>query len=393
MPSRGTCQINGQAYAAGVRNPNDPSTCCNPDTSPNAWIPRFSDGGVYQFNSNSGPCSGIVAADIYRTGRLDLAVSCGIGTEELVILANQGGGLFQVSVLGPFPIDDRYGSGVLTAADLRKDGTIELIVNASQAIWIFDSRDASPEGGWPQPALFPTSQSGGVPVVGDFDGDGIPDIVLLSGTNGPYPCTQAFFKGESDGGLANALSGDTVECVLDATTASFTGDGKLDVALAGSLLETQLGRGNGTFSPPGVLGTMIPGTDTQGISHADLDGDGNEDLIVGSNDRFLTVFRGYGDGGFASGVDVPVVGAGAGRPTIADLDGDGRLDMSVGDYYEGEIGLVYQLPDGGFTPPVTLPAGQNPTDLVAVDLNGDLTTDIAVVDQKSAVYIYFNACP
>jgi hypothetical protein len=128
----------------------------------------------------------------------------------------------------------------------------------------------------------------------------------------------------------------------------------------------------------------------QGVARADIDGDGNEDLLVGRGD-FLAISYGCGDGGFLSEVDVPAA-AGNEHQVAADLDGDGRLDVIVTNF-SGQLGFVFQLADGGFAPPATFSMGTNLTYLVAADLDGDHGIDIAAVDLQGTAYLLFNACP
>ena len=73
---------------------------------------------------------------------------------------------------------------------------------------------------------------------------------------------------------------------------------------------------------------------------ADLDGDGDLDLLVGSDDRGVVLFRNEGtktEARFAEDtsfkVDVPPLAS----PAFGDLDGDGVLEMVVGNTGGGAV--------------------------------------------------------
>lgn len=138
----------------------------------------------------------------------------------------------------------------------------------------------------------------------------------------------------------------------------------------------------------------------------DLDGDGDLDLITGSDSGTLSTFQNGSNGAagaFAEmGSDNPfsVVAASGGRtsPALADLDGDGDLDLVVGDYYGG---LRYWRNDtaGGAPGATELTGGDNPFDGIDVgygsapaigDLDGDGDLDLVVGDAFGVLRVWRN---
>lgn len=80
--------------------------------------------------------------------------------------------------------------------------------------------------------------------------------------------------------------------------------------------------------------TLTGITDIHGLAAADIDGDGWSDVIVSESGSTTSVLRNLGSGGditpssFAAKVSIPVAGGSSGL-TIADLDGDGKQDIAA----------------------------------------------------------------
>ncbi len=115
-------------------------------------------------------------------------------------------------------------------------------------------------------------------------------------------------------------------------TGDFNHDGNPDLAIAGvggGPLEVQvfLGNGDGTFAAPV---SYDAGSAVAPLVAADVNGDGNVDLIVANLSNSVDVLLGNGDGTFQQAVNYPVAGAVAGI-TIGDFNGDGFPDIATTD--------------------------------------------------------------
>src|SRR5262249_42306772 len=114
-------------------------------------------------------------------------------------------------------------------------------------------------------------------VVGDFNGDGFPDVGTVTPTNGgdfgvflgsPNGLNFATFNQGIGSGATSAAAGD------------FNGDGKVDLAVAyhdAGTVGVVLGNGNGTFQTP-ALSTSNAGPLPVAVAVGDFNGDGKLDL-------------------------------------------------------------------------------------------------------------------
>ncbi len=137
---------------------------------------------------------------------------------------------------------------------------------------------------------------------------------------------------------------------------------------------------------------------TNAVVVADLDGDGNPDVITGNG-----LYRdGNSEAGYAS-ISLQTTPGTLGTPTrttvggdpaalaVGDLNGDGRPDLVVANAASGTISVLFQSPTHAFTLAATLSTGSlTPFDVAIGDLNQDAIPDIAVAtDGSNSAMIFF----
>jgi len=118
------------------------------------------------------------------------------------------------------------------------------------------------------------------------------------------------------------------------------------------------------------------GEDLKENALADLNGDGNLDLIEGGGVAALTVRLGNGDGTFRSPQNTTTVDAQLMK--VADLNGDGILDILSGDNIRGYSFLGRG--DGTFLAPRSFAFGTSTNDYTLDDVNGDGKVDLLIAD-------------
>lgn len=137
--------------------------------------------------------------------------------------------------------------------------------------------------------------------------------------------------------------------------------------------------------PTGLLAApykIAAGTNAHGVSAADMDGDGNLDLVVATTEaNAVVVLFGDGDGGFVAGGSY-ATGVHPKFATVADLNGDGNLDfVSANQDDAGGNDVSVYLGDGAgaFTLAGHFEACANPHEVAAGDFDEDGNPDLAVV--------------
>ena len=242
-------------------------------------------------------------------------------------------------------------------------------------------------------------------VVADFNLDGRLDVVKASGSNSKL----STFLGGVDGTFTSLSAQLDIETPLGLFQGDYDGDGKPDVAVvSGSLFSEPgvrifLGTGTGTFTAKPTL--LIPDI-VRAAAAGDFDSDGNLDLAIVTqtgNTSVLSALRGNGAGNLAiPNLVAPIVlpipaGSVVGDMQTADLNADGKLDVVMTVSNVGGVGLVVAVGDGRGLFSATANIGSqaplnNPGPRLALgDFNNDQRVDVAMFGYiRDAVTLWFN---
>ncbi len=244
----------------------------------------------------------------------------------------------------------------------------------------------------------------GLPAFADLDGDGDMDL-LVAETDGHFKyfqntgtATKPHFAAplENPFGLDTLLR-DTTSYVLFPAFADLDGDGDMDLLVGESDGSFEYFQNTGTPTKPHFAAPVknpfglhsIKGIAAPAL--VDLDGDGDMDLLVGEYDGVMEYFQNTGtptNPHFAAPVKNPFNLKSVyyyAFPAFADLDGDGDMDLLVGEYYGS---MEYFQNTGTKTQPKFAAMVKNPFGLESThsyfafpafaDLDGDGDMDLLV---------------
>ena len=302
-----------------------------------------------------------------------------------------------VSFGGQFPV----GNGPVSVAvgDFNGDGTPDVAV-ANEGSNTVSVLLGNGDGTF-QPALnFDTGGSGAVSVVvGDFNRDGAPDLavanqgsnavaVLLGNGDGSFRPAMNF----GAGGQPNSLPFPEVSMAM--AVGDFNGDGTLDLAVANrgsNTVAVLLGNGDGTLQAPV---TFAVGSAPTSVAVGDFNGDGRPDLAVTNlGSKTVSVLLGNGDGTFQPALTVST-GHAPVSVAVGDFNGDGRPDLAVGNiavtiYVPSTVSVLLGNGDGTFQAARTsgVGPGTEPLSMAVGDFNGDGKLDLAVVTHNTQTHI------
>ena len=366
---------------------------------------RGFDTGV--FGSGFGPTT-FALGDLDGDGDLDILVGDSFfGSPGVSVLKNNGDQTFAAPVYYSLPLNQVVGEVALSDFDSDSDldafATIRGDFDQMLKIMVWRNNG---DGTLDAPIEFATGQGPVGIVLADFTGDGKPDVVTANyGGSSISILKHNGLSGNSAGFLA-PVTFSTANRAEKIAAADVNGDEILDVVVGGQVgagfdatLAVMINTGNGEFAAP-VAYDPAPNArfDSTAVALADLDNDGDVDLIGGGlystgsvDNGAVTIRRNNGNGTFGAAeiilftnpnfVPMPK------EITTGFINGDGFADIIAavpsGRAIEG-FATVTSNGAGGFNTPVYYEASQQTFDLAIVDLDNDGDGDVITVANSSA---------
>jgi hypothetical protein len=290
-----------------------------------------------------GPVS-LTVADFNNDGKLDLAVINqdpvgSVWNSSLSVLLGNGDGTFRAPSYPPSTCAPLSAA----AGDFNADGNIDLVVGQDDAegAGYVEVLLGNGQGGFtaargeysshflPAPSL----------AVSDLNGDGKLDAVMVCGAGGSGGFA---LLGNGDGTFgpydSNWPQFDTGPDPRAVAVGDFTGDGIPDLIAAGQTVDVAPGRGDGTFDSS--IDSSANGSMHTGVAVADFTGDGKLDAVTSDADTgSASLLLGNGNGALAY-AGAFAVGSSPSAITVGDFNGDGRPDVATANAGSNTVSLL-----------------------------------------------------
>jgi len=251
-------------------------------------------------------------------------------------------------------------------------------------------------------------------VIGDFNGDGYPDIAVALRGVFCSPCATGVYVlyGQANHSFTAPVAIDgSLQPII--ATADLNGDGRADLVVVDAgvaasntsvpvgpgVVHVYLGNSNSSFTASTVT---VPALYFADLKLADINNDGKIDLIAGATQGVLNneggnteviALLGRGDGTFAAAL-VTTIANGAADPAppiaVGDFNGDGYPDVAF--FLPGDFsGVLFGNGTGNFPNQVNMQMFSPvlPGAAMALDLNGDKKPDLLVADSDEYGLVSF----
>jgi len=319
--------------------------------SPNASAQHSYADGHYKVHGRITNSEGLFS-DVYTT--VSVGVPSGVVNTRYVVTGADAGGGPQVNVYNTdgtlkfkfFAYDSTFTGGVRVAVgDINGDGVDDIVTVAGPGggphVRVFNGVDGSL-----MYSFFATNPNytGGLTVAtGDVNADGFTDFIVGFGPNSGGGRVMVF-SGKDSSVLKDFFSyAPTFTGSVNVASADVNGDGKSDIitgAGAGGGPHVQVfdGATGGVNIQPTALFSFFAFNSTFNggiyVAAADVNGDGQADMIVGlgaepGTDSRVRVFNGLNSGLLFDFVPFAAFRGGV-RVAADDLDGDGKADLIIG---------------------------------------------------------------
>jgi hypothetical protein len=344
-----------------------------------AWHENISGsfGSIHIITTSANGAQSVFAADLDGDGDSD-TLSASSGDDKIAWYENvDGAGAF-----GPQQMisDSADGAQTVFAADLDGDGDNDVLSASYDDDKIAWYENVDGAGAFGSQQIITDAADGAQSVfAADVDGDGDNDVLSASSEDDKIAWHENM-DGAGAFGPQQIIS-QSANFAMSVFAADLDGDGDTDVLSASQddkIAWYENVDGAGAFGPQQIISTLANGA--QSVFAADLDGDGDDDVLSasGQDDKIAWYENVDGAGAFGPQQIISTLADNAQSVFAVDLDGDGDTDVLSASYYDDKIASYENVDGNGSFGPQTaiVPVMGAPSFLLAADLDGDEDRDV-----------------
>lgn len=197
---------------------------------------------------------------------------------------------------------------------------------------------------------------------GDIDGDGVMEVAVAFRAFSTASTNDALMIFSVDGGFAGAFTQFKTE-MIDTTgdwgsvyavdITDLDNDGNLEAYFSTDNHTVYEATGADTYTLSYVEKPTVGPWTIQATAEADIDGDGNNELVFGKTDGSFGLWHGITDVANTDSTNEALIAlvapSGCRGLTVGDYDGDGKTDIFMGGNYEGSIWRIEYNGTGAIT--------------------------------------------
>jgi hypothetical protein len=334
------------------------------------------DGTFYVSPHTFGEAANFELLDLNGDGVLDILGLNTVDEWGFTVFLGNGNGTFQAPTF--YPVAD-VETQVIAVGDFNGDGFVDAVTVGDKGIWLMTGKGG---GVFNAPVL-------AVPGVGstdlglraaDMNNDGMLDIVLAAGGDGPSGGV-AILLGNGNGTFQAPVTYLGYYNGCNITVADINSDGYLDVLCASSENASEigvwLGEEGGKLRAPYVL--TLPNNGD--VEVGDVNGDGIPDLVTDS----VYVSYGLGHDHFSNALYFPTAG-GASQVVLANLRSPKLIDLVVNAEFTG-LTVLLNKGNGRFIEGVTTAFPSSLGCGTQADFNNDGIPDLGYIQNSDTFLV------
>jgi hypothetical protein len=333
--------------------------------------------------------AGNLSIAVTATDKAGLTVASNFGLNVTAAVVTPPSSPTTANFTSPTKFAVGIGPNSVTSGDFNGDGILDLVTaNGSNTVSVLLGNG---KGSFGTATNFAAGNAPNTITARDFNSDGILDLVtanLLSNN-------VSVLLGDGKGSFGTPTQFDVGYFPNSVTAEDFNGDGILDLVTAdpyNNNLSVLLGDGKGSFGTPSKFAVL---NNPNFVAVGDFNGDGIADLAttnytLGKSTVSVLLGNGKGNFGTPTSFEVGVHPDVDGHPillTVGDFNGDGISDLATANYGSIDVSVLLGNGKGSFAAATNFAVAGSPTSVTVGDFNNDGISDLATANAAYSISV------